>query len=466
MKASSLPNLNRETTSFPNFLTLFQDPSHHDDTTLDKRPTIHHSEASETSPFKYTLSPSVNTSSMVNFPPNQAVKRLKQFSGNVGARLEGPSFTQLQWDQQTLTNTSSVGSNHFSGDVGARSESEGTSFTQLRWDNNYPDFPEDESSREQLDLFPTRAGGLLKKNKLGPHPHGFSFTEVSAVRASGSAVVCCQFSSDGKLLASGGHDKKIVLWSTDTLKAKSTLEEHSSLITDVRFSTSMPCLATSSFDKTVRVWDTDNPGYSLHTFTGHSAYVFSSDFHPNKDDLICSCDWDGEIRYWSINNGSCQRVFKGATTQVRFQPRLGRYLAAAAANVVSIIDVETQALRHSIPGHTKPIKSICWDPSGELLASVSEDSVRVWTFGSGSEGDCIHELSCNDGNKFQTCVFHPSYASLLVIGCYQSLELWNMNENKTMTLPAHDGLIAELAASPVTGLVASASQDKFVKLWK
>lgn len=43
---------------------------------------------------------------------------------------------------------------------------------------------------------------------------------------------------------------------------------------------------------------------------GHSASVMSLDFHPNKDDLICSCDGDGEIRYWSINNGSCTRVFK------------------------------------------------------------------------------------------------------------------------------------------------------------
>lgn len=59
-----------------------------------------------------------------------------------------------------------------------------------------------------------------------------------------------------------------VLWYTDTLKTKTTLEEHSSLITDVRFSPSMPRLATSSFDKTVRVWDADNVSWhfliSLH----------------------------------------------------------------------------------------------------------------------------------------------------------------------------------------------------------
>ncbi|XP_031407113.1 transcriptional corepressor LEUNIG-like isoform X3 [Punica granatum] len=294
---------------------------------------------------------------------------------------------------------------------------------------------------------------------------GFTFTEVNTVRASTRKVVCCHFSSDGKLLASGGHDKKAVLWYTDTLKPKTTLDEHVSMITDVRFSPSMPRLATSSFDKTVRLWDADNPGYSLRTFMGHNAVVISLDFHPNKDDLLCSCDGDGEIRYWSINNGSCTRVFKGGMAQVRFQPLLGRYLAAAAENVLSILDVETQACRQTLQGHTKPIDSVCWDSTGDLLASVSEDSVRVWALGSGSEGECVHELSC-DGNKFHSAVFHPTWPSLLLIGCYQSLELWNMSENKTMTLPAHDGLITALAVSNVTRLVASASHDKSVKLWK
>ncbi|OAY82950.1 Transcriptional corepressor LEUNIG [Ananas comosus] len=294
---------------------------------------------------------------------------------------------------------------------------------------------------------------------------GFAFTEIRSTRASTSKVICCHFSSDGKLLASGGHDKKAVLWYTDTLKPKSTLEEHSLLITDVRFSPSIARLATSSFDKTVRVWDADNPGYSLRTFTGHSASVMSLDFHPNKEDLICSCDGDGEIRYWSVNNGSCIRVFKGGTTQMRFQPRLGRYLAAAAENIVSILDVETQICIHSLQGHTKHVHSVCWDPSGEYVVSVSEDSVRVWSLSSGNDGECVHELTCS-GNKFHSCVFHPTYPHLLVIGCYQSLELWDMSENETMTLPAHEGLIAALAVSNANGLVASVSHDKFIKLWK
>ncbi|KAK9944806.1 hypothetical protein M0R45_010356 [Rubus argutus] len=294
---------------------------------------------------------------------------------------------------------------------------------------------------------------------------GFSFAEVNSVRASPNRVTCCHFSSDGKLLATGGYDEKAVLWHADTLKPKSTIEQHSCVITDVRFSPSLPLLATSSFDKTVRVWDVDNPGCSRCTFIGHTASVMSVDVHPNRDDLICSCDLDGEIRYWSINNGSCARVFKGGDTQVRFQPRLGRFLAAVAENVVSILDVETQACRHSLQGHTKPINYVCWDPSGEFLASLSADSVRVWRFRSGSEGECVYTLTCNNNNLF-SCAFHPTYTSLMIIGCYKFLELWNTTENKTMDLPAHEGFISSLAVSTVTGSVASASHDKWVKLWE
>lgn len=70
-------------------------------------------------------------------------------------------------------------------------------------------------------------------------------------------------------------------------------------------------------------------------------------------------------------------------------------------------------------GHALSIQSVCWDFSGEFLASTSEDRVRVWKIGSGAQPDCIHELSFS-GKEFRCCVFHPHYRSLLVIGCSQA----------------------------------------------
>ncbi|KAG2621377.1 hypothetical protein PVAP13_3NG251500 [Panicum virgatum] len=325
----------------------------------------------------------------------------------------------------------------------------------------------------EAECFDERKDDMDPRDNLGrcmDASKGFGFSDVAKARASYTKVVCCDFSSDGKLLATGGHDKKVVLWGTEPLRPKSVLEEHSFLITDVRFSPSMSRLATSSFDKTVRVWDADNTDYSLRTFTGHSASVMSLDFHPNKEDMICSCDSDGEVRSWSINNGSCLtcvKVFKGGATQMRFQPCKGKYLAVASDKTIYILDGVTQhACRNPLQGHNKLIQSLCWDSAGDYLASVTEDSARIWSFTSGHDGEFVHELNCSR-NKFYSCVFHPTYLSLLVIGCYESLELWDIREKNTMTFNnAHEGTISALAASSATGKVASVSHDRFVKLWK
>ncbi|XP_048333621.1 transcriptional corepressor LEUNIG_HOMOLOG isoform X1 [Ziziphus jujuba] len=309
------------------------------------------------------------------------------------------------------------------------------------------------------DLF-----GSLKRNPehAAEAAKGFSFNEVGSIRKSNSKVVCCHFSSDGKLLASAGHDKKVVLWNMETLQTESLSEDHTQIITDVRFRPNSTQLATSSFDATLRLWDAAKPSFGSQVYAGHTSQVMSLDFHPMEMDLFCSCDANNEIRFWRISQLNCTRVSKGASAQVRFQPRIGQLMAAAAGNILSVFDVEKDRRTHAFQGHSTEIHSVCWDTNGDLLASASQDSVRVWSLAS---GECIHENS-SSGNMFHSCVFHPGYSTLLVIGGYQTLELWNLTENKRMTIAAHECVISALAQSPRTGMVASASYDKSVKIWK
>ncbi|GAB4841330.1 hypothetical protein Ancab_022056 [Ancistrocladus abbreviatus] len=305
--------------------------------------------------------------------------------------------------------------------------------------------------------------GTLKQSPAEPKTEpskGFTFAEVGCINTR-NKVTSCHFSSDGKFLASAGHDRKAVLWNMDTLQTESTPEEHKFVITDVRFRPNSTHLATASIDGSVRIWDAVNPSYCLNVYPGHSSHIMSLDFHPKKNDLFCFSDSNNEIRYWNISPFSCAHVSKGGMAQVRFQPRIGQYLAAASDKVVSIFDVETDRLVQSFQAHSDVVNYLCWDVSGEYLASVSQDSVKVWSL---TSGDCTHELSSN-GNQFHSCVFHPSYSTLLVVGGTRSLELWNMVENKSMTVPAHENIVSALAAS-VTGMVASAGHDCRVKLWK
>ncbi|KAG8065236.1 hypothetical protein GUJ93_ZPchr0004g38910 [Zizania palustris] len=194
-------------------------------------------------------------------------------------------------------------------------------------------------------------------------------------------------------------------------------------------------LFAATFLQMARYWLVLDMKRSLDSLCIHllvmASQITSLDFHPKKTELLCSCDSNGEIRYWNMTQLGCMRATKGGTSQVRFQPNTGQFLAAAAENMVSIFDVETHAKKYTLQGHSSDVLSVCWDNRGECLASVSQNLVKVWSI---SSGECIHE----------------------------SLELWNMVKNQSMTVQAHEGLISALAQSPVTGMVASASHDNSV----
>ncbi|KAL6638596.1 hypothetical protein ACP70R_023707 [Stipagrostis hirtigluma subsp. patula] len=246
-----------------------------------------------------------------------------------------------------------------------------------------------------------------------------SLSEVGNNRTSNNKVVCCHFSTDGKLLASAGHEKKVFLWNMDNFKMDTKIEDHTNFITDIRFKANSTQLATSSSDGTVRLWNAADESGALQTFHGHSSHVTSVDFHPRLTEVLCSCDDNGEIRFWTVGQNTPGHVFRvkqGGTGRVRFQPRSGQLLAVAAGSMVNIIDVEKQANLHSpMKGHNSEVNCVCWDENGEYLASVSQDTVKVWSVASGA---CIHELRSH-GNQYQSCIFHPRHPKVLIVGGYQ-----------------------------------------------
>ncbi|XP_052202562.1 transcriptional corepressor LEUNIG_HOMOLOG-like [Diospyros lotus] len=293
---------------------------------------------------------------------------------------------------------------------------------------------------------------------------GFSLQEIGRLLSKKGAIVCCDFSSDGELLATVGHGEKVYIWSVKEFDCIKHGEGHFGLITDIRFRPSSSFFATSSFDRTVQIWDADRPRRPVFPLVGHTGKVTSIDFHPVNSDILCSCDNTDQIRIWHVNSTSCAHVFKGGSRQVRFQPQSGDLLAAASENAIKLFDVQTNTLLCCLEGHLNEVNSICWDTSGKYMASVSEDSARIWSVA--SYGKPIHVLDCR-GNRFGAGIFHPGYSQLLVVGSYQALQLWNPTlSNQTLAIPAHEDVISTLADCPLAGVFASAGKDEFVRIWR
>ncbi|WJX46075.1 hypothetical protein P8452_32909 [Trifolium repens] len=273
----------------------------------------------------------------------------------------------------------------------------------------------------------------------------------------------CDFSSDGKVLASGGFGRKALICYLDACDYVNTTQSHLGPISEIRFQPGTNIFATCSSDKIVKLWDSSIPGTVLFDLTGHNGVVKSLDFHPIET-LLCSSDSFDVIEVWDLINCVRMKNFMAGGQQIRFQPVVGKFLAVANRNVITILDIQTWHVQNRFQGHNKEICSICWDAQGQMIASVTEDCARVWSLA--LPGQYLYEYQSN-GKRFRSIIFHPRYRNVLLIGGYENMELWIPETGQVYLIPAHtNATVTGLAACTQNEFIASCSSDCTVKIWK
>ncbi|KAK2382915.1 transcriptional corepressor LEUNIG [Trifolium repens] len=261
---------------------------------------------------------------------------------------------------------------------------------------------------------------------------GYSIQHLTRFQ-SDQTLLYCDISSGGKIVASGGMGMKPFVCYIETRDSVTTSEAHSSYILDVRFQAGSTIFATSSTDKTVKLWDANIPVRLLSTFDGH--------------------------------NGPCVIASsKEGGSKVRFQPVSGMLLAVAKRNVITILDYQSMGVMYRLQGHTKNIYSLCWNSTGQTIASVSEDAVRVWSLSLG--GQCIYEYPSEE-NKLMSTVFHPRHRNVLVVGGYKWMELLILENGKIRCISAFSRRVSVpgLAACTANESIAT-THDSVVNIWK
>ncbi|MEZ4710313.1 MAG: BTAD domain-containing putative transcriptional regulator [Caldilineaceae bacterium] len=133
---------------------------------------------------------------------------------------------------------------------------------------------------------------------------------VYRLSAPPNGIHALAFSPDGCLLAAGGAESMIQLWSMPDRRPLYKLQGHSSSIYGLAFSLDGKCLASGSGDQTIALWD-PHTGERLQTLSGHTGVVQSVLFHPNGRRLISSSS-DETIKIWDIQSGACLHTLRPA----------------------------------------------------------------------------------------------------------------------------------------------------------
>ena len=70
-------------------------------------------------------------------------------------------------------------------------------------------------------------------------------------------VYSLAFSTDGRLLASGGWDGSLNVWDWRTQTQLAAIAGHDDIILAVTFSPDGNCLASAGYDQVVKLWDVE-----------------------------------------------------------------------------------------------------------------------------------------------------------------------------------------------------------------
>lgn len=162
--------------------------------------------------------------------------------------------------------------------------------------------------------------------------------EMAPLRLPISGVRVVAFSPDGRRLAAGGDNTKVVIVDSISGTPVAELSGFPGRIQSLAFSPDGRYLLTAGMDPTLRLWDAAT-GNLVRTFVGHGLEVLSAIFYPDGT-RIASGGHDRSIRIWDVATGD-------------------------------------ELVR--LPGHSWYVFSLAFSPDGRTLVSGSGDSrLRLW----------------------------------------------------------------------------------------
>eukprot|EP00055_Hartaetosiga_balthica_P015148 m.87692 g.87692 ORF g.87692 m.87692 type:complete len:390 (+) comp8791_c4_seq4:268-1437(+) len=195
-------------------------------------------------------------------------------------------------------------------------------------------------------------------------------------------VMSIAYSSTGKLLASGGVDKLVIVWNMLTMEKVHVFTGHTTTVLSVKFSFEDEHILSSCADAPCIVWDVSS-GEHLLSLEGHDQRVTSAVFMPGTG-LIATSSLDCTARLW--DGKVTLKVFEdhvGDVNKVLFSKDGRQMCTCSNDNTILLYSMKTKALLFKLTG-TSPITNIDYSPDSSVLAAVDEiGHLSLWATGNG-----------------------------------------------------------------------------------
>ena len=260
------------------------------------------------------------------------------------------------------------------------------------------------------------------------------------------------FSSDGKMLMSGGENKIVGLWNVEKRTKHATLKGHKAWVTAVGFSTDGKTAASGDAGKVIKLWDVGT-GRERATLRGHKSTINALTFTPDNAPLYAGClvsgSADGTIRFWNPSTGQELLTYTTGHTEsvkaVAFSKNDTTLASAAFNGIVEIWSLKTaqelatftkaesdltgavafshDATHFAIRGGSG---AIAFDPLGfgGAASGPGPGNIQLWNIATGEQIPGPWE---DAGDNAKALAFSPDKKILVADFGRQGIRSWDLN---------------------------------------
>jgi len=285
-------------------------------------------------------------------------------------------------------------------------------------------------------------------------------------------IFCTKFSPTGRILASAGFDRQILLWSVygdcDNL---ATIKGHTGAILQLNFSTDGSQMVTCSTDKTCALWDAE-VCERIRKFRGHQTFVNSCDIARRGPQMLCSGSDDGTVRFWDsrkkIPLHTLQSNFQ--VTACCFSDASDQIMSGGIDNDIKVWDLRRYELLYTMRGHTDTVTGMKLSPDGSyLLTTAMDNTVIIWDVRPFAPHERCVKIFQGNQHVFEKnllrCAWSPDGGRVSAGSGDRFVYIWDTTSRRIVyKLPGHAGSVNEVDFHPIESIVASGSSDKRIYL--
>ncbi|XP_015670968.1 autophagy-related protein 16-2 [Protobothrops mucrosquamatus] len=283
-----------------------------------------------------------------------------------------------------------------------------------------------------------------------------------------SEIHAVAFSPNSGLLATGGVDRVIKLWSVagGCLEEKQTLDVSSGSITSIAFDPLGCCILAATYDNAAQLWKVEDRKIK-EILTGHTNKVTAAKFRSTWQQAVTGSR-DRTVKEWDLVKGACSRTIEVFSCCYDVVCCNNVIVSGHYDKMIRFWDTRDPHCTQVVPVGGK-VTSLSLSPDQLQLLSCSRDNaLKVIDLRMHTVQQVFRAEGFKCGSEGTKAVFSPDKRYALVGSSNGALFLWNLATGKLEISLAgvHRSSVNAVAWGPSGVHIGSVDKSRKVVLWK